>query len=439
MIDFAGIATVAIVGISDKPERASYQVAKYLKSQGMRVIPVNPMIEQWCGDVCYPDVASIPASIALDGVDVFRKSSEVPPVVEQAIARGVSFLWLQEQVVHEEAAAAATAAGLQVVMDRCMKKEYAAWLEREQPDIYDLLIIGAGPAGMTAALYGARAGMRTAVMEGVMPGGQAANTAILENYPGFVEPVEGPELMLRFLSQAQRFGAIYLSEEAACVRLTGHLKRVISQQQTRYGRTVIIATGAKPATLGIPGEDRYYGQGVSYCATCDGALYRDKKVVVAGGGNSAVEEALFLTKFAREVVLIHRRDQLRATQVIQDRAMESEKLSIRWNTVLEAIEGDTLVRRVRTKHVQTGETGEIDCDGVFIFIGQRPELEFIAEDIATTEEGFMVTDGQLGIGIPGVFACGDVRDTPLRQIATAVGDGALAATMAEKYLAAQRG
>nr|WP_243116926.1 thioredoxin-disulfide reductase [Heliophilum fasciatum] len=305
--------------------------------------------------------------------------------------------------------------------------------------MYDLLIIGAGPAGMTAALYGARAGMRTAVMEGVMPGGQAANTAILENYPGFVEPVEGPELMLRFLSQAQRFGAIYLSEEAACVRLTGHLKRVISQQQTRYGRTVIIATGAKPATLGIPGEDRYYGQGVSYCATCDGALYRDKKVVVAGGGNSAVEEALFLTKFAREVVLIHRRDQLRATQVIQDRAMESEKLSIRWNTVLEAIEGDTLVRRVRTKHVQTGETGEIDCDGVFIFIGQRPELEFIAEDIATTEEGFMVTDGQLGIGIPGVFACGDVRDTPLRQIATAVGDGALAATMAEKYLAAQRG
>lgn len=434
MLDYPSLATIAIVGLSNKSDRPSYRVAKYLKEQGYRIIPVNPTISEMLGEPCYPDVASIPAEITIDVVVVFRKSEEVLPVAQQAIERGAKVLWLQEGVINEEAASLAESAGLTVIMDRCIKKEYAAWLDAEPKDIYDVLIIGAGPAGLTAGMYAARSGLRTAMFEFMAPGGQAASTDIIENYPGFEEPISGPDLMMRFFAQAQRFGAELITEEVIKAELKGHLKRIETSEKVRFARSVIIAAGAKARSLGATGENQFHGRGVSYCATCDGAFFRDKKVVVIGGGNSAVEEAMFLTKFATEVILIHRRDQLRATKVLQDRAMNNPKMRFVWDTVVEQIVGDQVVEKVLTKNVKTGATGEIPCDGVFVYVGHSPSTGYLGDQVKTSPEGYIEVDAALTTNLPGVFACGDIRNTPLRQVATAVGDGAIAAISAEKYL-----
>ncbi|MBM7867818.1 thioredoxin-disulfide reductase [Heliobacterium gestii] len=434
MIDFPSVQTIAIVGLSDKAGRASRHVAEYLKEQGYRIIPVNPTATEILGERCYPDLAAIPADIEIDVVDVFRRSEEVLPIAQAAIARGAKILWLQEGVVHEEAAQLAESAGLTVIMDRCMLKEDQAWRKKDPKDIYDVLIIGAGPSGLTAGLYAARAGLRTGILEAVMPGGQAATTELIENYPGFDAPISGPELMMRFMAQAQRFGAELITEEVTRTALRGHLKRVETTSGVRYARAVIIATGAQPRRLGVNGEEDFHGRGVSYCATCDGAFFRGRKVIVAGGGNSAVEEALFLTKFATEVTIVHRRDQLRATKVLQDRAFQNPKIRFVWDTIIEEIAGDAAVEKVITRNRKTGEAGEIACDGVFVFIGHSPAADFLTDPLERTEEGYIAVDAHLATNLPGVFACGDVRNTVLRQVATAVGDGAVAAISAEKFL-----
>ncbi|MBC9786201.1 thioredoxin-disulfide reductase [Heliobacterium chlorum] len=437
MIDFPSLTTIAVVGLSDKPQRASYHVAEYLKEQGYRIIPVNPAVSEVLGEKSYPDLASIPADIEIDVVDVFRRSEDVLPIAQQAIARGAEVLWLQESVVNEEAARLAESAGLTVVMDRCMLKEYQAWLKAEPKEIYDVLIIGAGPAGLTAGLYAARAGLRTAMFEAIMPGGQASSTELIENYPGFEEPISGPELMMRFLSQAQRFGAELINEEVKQADLKGHLKRIETNEGVRYGRAVIIAGGAKARPLGVKGEEEFHGRGVSYCATCDGAFFYGRKVIVAGGGNSAVEEAIFLTKFAAEVTVIHRRDQLRATKVLQERAFANPKIRFIWDTVIEEIAGGQNVEKALLKNIKTGEHSEIPCDGVFIFVGHDPAIGYLKSQLELTNEGYVKVDSSLATNIPGVFACGDVRQTPLRQVATAVGDGAIGAIAVEKYLASR--
>lgn len=302
--------------------------------------------------------------------------------------------------------------------------------------VYDVLVIGGGPAGLTAGLYAARAGRKVALIEKAMPGGQAFLTNEIENYPGFPEGIGGPELMMAFQQQATRFGLEIINGEIVSVDLAGETKKLVAADGQEYlAKAVIIATGAQPKNLGVPGEEEFRGRGVSYCATCDGAFFRGKKVAVVGGGDSAVEEALFLTRFASRVVIIHRRDQLRAINVLQERARSNEKIEFRLNHVVEAILGDQKVERLRLKNVVTSEVVEEEFDGVFVFVGTQPNTKFLEGVLALDEQGRIITNETMGTSLKGVFAAGDVRNTPLRQVATAVGDGAIAAYSAEHYLA----
>ncbi|GAF25652.1 thioredoxin reductase [Moorella thermoacetica Y72] len=301
--------------------------------------------------------------------------------------------------------------------------------------VYDLMIIGGGPAGLTAALYGARGGLNTILLEMGAPGGQAGQTDRIENYPGFPDGITGIDLAMKFAEQAQRFGARLEMTTVREVDFSGANKKVITSNGEYEARAVIIASGAHPRPLGVPGEAELRGRGVSYCATCDGAFFRDKKVAVVGGGDSAVEEALFLTRFASQVTIIHRREALRATRVIQDRARDNPKISFQWNTVVNAIQGKDKVSSLQLKDVRTGALREEPFDGVFIFIGLEPNTDFLGGALTLDPDGYIVTREDLATSIPGVFAAGDVRAKNFRQVSTAVGDGAVAAMAAERYLA----
>lgn len=301
--------------------------------------------------------------------------------------------------------------------------------------LYDLVIIGGGPAGLTAGLYGARSGLKTLLIEMGMPGGQAVNTDIIENYPGFPEGISGPELMQRFMDQATRFELEITMGLVKAVDLAGELKRISTDEGTYQAKAVIIASGARPRKLGVPGEEKFQGSGVSYCAVCDGAFFRNKKVLVVGGGDSALEESVFLTKYAAEVTIVHRRSLFRAANVYQNRARANPKISYRLDTVVEEIAGNEKVEKVVLKNLVTGAVGAEPCDGVFIFVGTDPNTDFLEAQLTMDERGYLLANEELGCSIPGVFAAGDVRKKSLRQVSTAVGDGALAAISAEKYLA----
>lgn len=301
--------------------------------------------------------------------------------------------------------------------------------------VYDVVIIGGGPAGLTAGLYTARSGRKTALIEMGLPGGQAARTDIIENYPGFPEGVSGAELMQKFLEQALRFNLELIMGWVKEVDLKSDPKRVIAGDKEYLAKAVIIASGARPKKLGVPGEEKFQGAGVSYCAVCDGAFFKDKKVLVVGGGDSALEEGTFLTKYAREVIIVHRRDSFSASNVYQDRAKANPKVSFRLSTVVEAILGREKVEKVRLRNLETGEVTEEAADGVFVFIGSQPNTEFLGGQLRLDERGYIITNDLLGCSEPGVFAAGDVRQKGLRQVSTAVGDGAIAAMSAERYLA----
>lgn len=301
--------------------------------------------------------------------------------------------------------------------------------------MYDVIILGGGPAGLTAALYTARGGLKTLILEKSMPGGQAALTDTIENYPGFPEGISGPELMQKFMEQATKVGAEFKTEAATAVDLSGKVKTITTANGEFKGKSVIVATGAQARKLEVPGEDRFTGRGVSYCATCDGAFFRDKRVAVVGGGDSAVEEAIFLTKFASEVLLIHRRDQLRAATILQKRAEKNEKIKFVFDTVVEEIEGDQGVTGLKLTNVKTGEAYTEELQGVFIFVGTVPNTEFLKGEIELDTIGYIPTRSHLKTSVPGVFAAGDVREKFLRQVSTAVGDGADAAMAVEHYLA----
>lgn len=300
--------------------------------------------------------------------------------------------------------------------------------------MYDVIIVGGGPAGLTAAIYAARGGLKTAVLEAMMPGGQAAATERIENYPGFPDGITGFDLTGSFYKQAMNHGAEFLFQQAVSMELTGPVKKVVTDQQTLEAQAVIIAAGSKPRLLGAKGEDIFHGRGVSYCATCDGAFYKEKKVAVVGGGNAALEEGVYLTKFASQVYLIHRRDEFRAAHIAVEKAQEHPKVKFILDTVIEEIAGSDKVEKVVLKNVKTGEKDELNVDGVFVYVGTEPNIKFVADYFKTDERGYIVTDQFLRTNIPGVFAAGDIRNTPLRQVATAVGDGALAAVQVEKYL-----
>ncbi|MBX6422207.1 thioredoxin-disulfide reductase [Thermosulfurimonas sp. F29] len=309
-------------------------------------------------------------------------------------------------------------------------------MERE----FDLIIVGGGPAGLTAYIYAARARLRTVLVEKLSPGGQVLVTDWVENYPGFPEGISGAELMEKFAAQARALGLEPVLDEAVGLTPDGDLRLVhLAGGKTLAAPTVIIATGASPKKLGVPGEAELTGKGVSYCATCDGPFFRDEVIAVVGGGNTAVQESLFLTRFARKIYLIHRRDQLRATRILQERALSHPQIEPLWNTVVTEVLGEDRVEGLRIKNVKTGEESTLAVGGVFIFIGIKPQTEWLGGTVALDEAGFVVTDSETRTSLPGVFAAGDVRAKACRQIVTAAGDGAVAAYMAEHYLAERRG
>ncbi|AEH46469.1 thioredoxin-disulfide reductase [Parageobacillus thermoglucosidasius] len=300
--------------------------------------------------------------------------------------------------------------------------------------IYDVIIAGAGPAGMTAAVYTSRANLSTLMIERGVPGGQMVNTEEVENYPGY-EQILGPELATKMFEHAKKFGAEYAYGEVKEIIDGEAYKTVVVGDKQYKGRAVIIATGAEYKKLGVPGEAEYGGRGVSYCAVCDGAFFKGKDLVVVGGGDSAVEEGVYLTRFANKVTIVHRRDQLRAQKILQDRAFANEKIDFIWNHTVKQINGkDGKVNSVTLVHTQTGEEREFPCDGVFIYIGMLPLSKPFVNLGITNENGYIVTNERMETKVPGIFAAGDVREKSLRQIVTATGDGSIAAQSAQHYV-----
>lgn len=298
----------------------------------------------------------------------------------------------------------------------------------------DVIIIGSGPGGMTAALYASRSDLSVLVIERGAPGGQLMNTADVENYPG-VGLVTGPDLAMSMYENSSNFGAEHAYGNVISIEDYGAVKKVICDDATYEAKAVIIASGSDHRKIGIPGEEEYSGRGVSYCAVCDGAFFKDRHLVVIGGGDSAVEEGLYLTQFASRVTIVHRRDELRAQKILQERAFKNEKIDFQWNKVPVAIEGDDVkVQSVQLKDTQTGEVENFLADGVFIYVGLDPLTEFAKDLSITNEEGWIQTNNHMETRLPGIYAIGDVRDTVLRQIATAVGDGSIAGQEVYKYI-----
>lgn len=300
--------------------------------------------------------------------------------------------------------------------------------------MHDIVIIGGGPAGLTAGLYTARARLKVLLLERLAPGGQVLNTDWVENYPGFPDGISGFELVERMKTQAENFDLPIQLEEVMGLKFSPDKKTVITNKGQLEAKALIIATGATPKKLGIEGEDLLTGKGVSYCATCDGPFYKDQEVVVIGGGDTALEEAIFLTRFASTIHVAHRRDELRAVKLLQDRAMAQEKIKFIWDTIPLKILGDNGVEGIELKNVKTGEISRKEAQGVFIFIGTEPNAELIDGIVKQDEGGFVITDEKMETSVPGVFAAGDIRSKPWRQISTAVGEGATASFYAEKYL-----
>ena len=305
--------------------------------------------------------------------------------------------------------------------------------------VYDLLIIGAGPAGLAAAIYAGRSRLSTLVIEKEKDGGQIVITSEIENYPGGIHEETGPSLIARMVEQAEKFGAEKIYDTIQEIQLTGEVKVLKGLKGEYRGKTVIIASGASHRPIGCPGEKELTGKGVSYCATCDAAFFEDMEVFVMGGGDSAVEEALYLTKFARKVTIIHRRDELRAAKSIQEKAFANSKIEVMWNSVIAELKGDGILTSMVVKDTKTGETREIFADeedgtfGVFVFIGLIPHSELF-NGLVDMESGYLRTDDCMKTNISGVYAAGDIRVKSLRQVVTAASDGAVAATQAERYL-----
>ena len=300
--------------------------------------------------------------------------------------------------------------------------------------MYDVIIIGGGPAGLTAGLYSSRARMNVLMLEMLAPGGQVLNTDWVENYPGFPEGISGFELVDRMKTQSEKFGLRIENEEALRVKITDDKKIVETNKGTLETKTIILACGATWKKRGLEGEAQLAGKGVSYCATCDGPFYRDQDVAVIGGGDTAVEEAIFLTRFANKIYLVHRRDQLRATKLLQERAMSQEKIEFIWDTIPLRILGQDGVEGIELQNVKTEKIARKAIHGVFIFIGTLPNTGLVKGKVDLDDEGFVITDENTRTSVPGVFAAGDIRSKPWRQISTAVGEGATASFWAEKYI-----
>lgn len=303
-----------------------------------------------------------------------------------------------------------------------------------QDNIYDLVVLGAGPAGLTGAIYAARSRMSVLIIEQMLSGGQIAATEEVENYPGFPYGVEGFELGQLFEQQARRLGAKMISTHVEQVSLNASIKEVKTTEGTFYGRTTLIATGASPRPLGVQGEEKFKGRGVSYCATCDAAFFENKEVVVVGGGDSALEEALVLSKFVSKVYLVHRREDFRAISILQDRVRNNPKIQLILSTVVEKINGIDFVESVTLKDLQENKVWDLPIDGVFLYVGIKSNTDYLDSSLKSNEHGYLITNESMETALPGVFAAGDIREKVLRQVVTAVADGAVAAVSAANYL-----
>lgn len=299
---------------------------------------------------------------------------------------------------------------------------------------YEIVIVGGGPGGLTAGLYGARATRKTILIEKYMPGGQIANTEEVEDYPGF-ELISGPDLAMKMADHAKKFGLEIISDEATEIYSDGNDKIVACASGDIYRcKAVIVSTGGSPNKLNVPGEEEFSGKGVSYCAICDGAFFKDEIIAVIGGGDAAVEEGIFLTKYGKKIIIIHRRDKLRAQKIIQERAFKNPKVEIIWDTVVESINGEERVNSLSLKNVKTGEKTELGVGAIFIFAGFVPNSNLTREPLKKDGGGYIITDYRMETSMKGVYACGDVRSQLVRQITNAVGDATTAAVAAEKYI-----
>ncbi|MDP3143690.1 MAG: thioredoxin-disulfide reductase [Candidatus Omnitrophota bacterium] len=301
--------------------------------------------------------------------------------------------------------------------------------------MYDVIIIGAGPAGLTAGLYAGRARLNTLIFEQLIVGGQVALTQTIENFPGFPGEIKTEELIERLTKQVNDLGIKIANAQIKEISSKGReFILVDSEDKEHYAKTIILATGAQPKKINVPGEDKLIGRGVSYCAVCDGPLYKEKDIVVVGGGDRAVEEAIFLSRFAKTIKLVHRRDSLRATKILQEHLKKNTKITVVWNSVVTEILGENKVEAVKIKDVKTEKESTINCHGVFLAIGVTPNTQFLNGIIKTDEFGYIITAEDLMTSLPGLFACGDCRRRPLLQVVTACAEGALAAFSADKYL-----
>lgn len=303
-----------------------------------------------------------------------------------------------------------------------------------QEKIFDLLVLGAGPAGLTASIYASRSRLSVLVIEQMLSGGQIATTEKIENYPGFPEGVGGLELGQLLEEQARNFGAEMVLATVEKVILKGDIKEVHTTDGTFFGRTLLIATGTRSRPLGVPGENELKGRGVSYCVTCDGSFFKDKNVMVVGGGDSALEESLVMTKFANKIYVVHRRNELRAIRILQDRVQKNPKIEVIYSTVVKKINGKDRVKSVTLHNFEQDKTWDVDVDGIFLYVGLVPNVDFLNGDLERNEQGYLVTNDSMETTVSGVFAAGDIREKGLRQVVTAVADGAIAAISAAKYV-----
>ena len=299
---------------------------------------------------------------------------------------------------------------------------------------YEVVIVGGGPAGLSAGIYAARARLNTLLIERALFGGQMCNAELIENYPGFPDGISGYELGQHMEKQAHKFGLTTITAEVTAVDFSQETKLGKTTEGDFTAKAVILAMGSERSKVGVPGEAEFTGKGVSYCATCDAAFFADRNVAVLGGGNSAINEALQLTNFATKVIIIHRRHELRATRILQEKALAEPKIEFLWDTVVEEIQGDTTVKQLNLKNVVTGKKSTLEVAGVFVAIGQQPSTSFLAGVLALDEYGYFVTNDKMETTVPGVFAAGDIRQTSIRQSITAAGDGATAAVYAERFL-----